>query len=248
MIEFLTVQFEQGKQYSTLNSYRSSISATHIPLDGVQVGRHPLVSHLMKGVFHLRPPQPRYTGRWDVTKVLQCLKTRGDTRSLSIKDLTHKLVMLMALANADRASDLCALDIQFYSLTSEGAVFKLASLTKTARPDKSITSCYNPLPDLTLCPVYTLQQYLTRTASWRDNSEKNNLFLSPHHPISTATIARWLKQVLKEAGVSSDFSAHSTRATAVSVAFDKGVLIGDIMKTADWSSESTFRKYYYKPL
>ena len=46
------------------------------------------------------------------------------------------------------------------------------------------------------------------------------------------------------AGVSTDFTAHSTRATAVSVAFDKGVSIKDILNTADWSSDSVFKKYY----
>ena len=83
-----------------------------MPVDGVQLGKHPLISRLMKGVFHLRPPQPRYAGRWDVSKVLQFLEEKGNTESLSMKDLTYKLVMLVALANADRASDLCALDIR----------------------------------------------------------------------------------------------------------------------------------------
>jgi len=36
------------------------------------------------------------------------------------------------------------------SMTSEGASFRLASLTKTARPDKPITSCYSSLPDTSL--------------------------------------------------------------------------------------------------
>jgi len=224
VIEFLTAQFHQGKQYSTLNSYRSCISGTHMPVDGFQVGKHPLISRTMKGAFHLRPPQPRYNGRWDVSKVLQHLKSKGDIAALSLKDLTFRLVMLLALANADRASDLWALDVKFLSMTSEGAIFRLASLTKTARPDKPITSCYSPLPDASLCPVRTLQQYLTRTVNWRESAGKSNLFLSlnkPHHPVTSATIARWLKQVLREAGVAENFSAHSTRATAVSVAFDK---------------------------
>ena len=58
-------------------------------------------------------------------------------------------------------------------------------------------------------------------------------------------IARWLKS---EVGVAENFSAHSTLARAVSVAFDKSVPILDIMNTADWSSDSVFKKYYYKPM
>ena len=30
------------------------------------VGQHPLVNRLLKGVFHLRPPQPQHTQTWDV--------------------------------------------------------------------------------------------------------------------------------------------------------------------------------------
>ena len=51
VLEFLTDQFHQGEKYSTLNIYRSAISTTHTPVDGFQVGKHPLVSRLMKGAF-----------------------------------------------------------------------------------------------------------------------------------------------------------------------------------------------------
>ena len=66
------------------------------------------------------------------------------------KDLTLKLAILMALANADRASDLCALDVNHLSLTSEGATFQVVIPTKSARPDRQIISFYAPLEDKVL--------------------------------------------------------------------------------------------------
>ena len=192
VLEFLTDQFHQGKKYSTLNTYRSTISTTHVPLDGFQIGKHPLVSRLMKGVYHLRPPHPRHTGRWDVKQVLDFLKQKGETADLSIKDLTLKLAMLMALSNADRASDLCALDVRYFSLTPDGAEFQLVALTKSARPDRHLTSFYASFQDKTVCPVITLQLYLTRTADWRAEQNRNQLFLSineAHHPVTPATVA-----------------------------------------------------------
>ena len=251
VLEFLTDQFHQGKKYSTLNIYRSAISTTHTPVDGFQVGKHPLVSRLMKGAFNLRPPKPRHAGRWDVKQVLDFLKQKGPTADLSVKDLTLKLSMLLALSNADRASDLCALDVRYLSLTPKGAEFQLVTLTKSARPDRHFISFYPSFQDETVCPVTTLQLYLTRTADWRADQNRNQLFLSinrPHHPVTPATVARWLKETLRMAGVSTDFTAHSTRATAVSVAFDKGVSIKDILNTADLTSDSVFKKYYYKSL
>ena len=43
ILDFLACQFAEGKQYRTINSYRSAISMTHNPIDGVVVGKHPLV-------------------------------------------------------------------------------------------------------------------------------------------------------------------------------------------------------------
>lgn len=42
----------------------------------------------------------------------------------------------------------------------------------------------------------------------------------------------------------SQFKAHSTRAASTSAS---GVPMKDILKTANWSRESTFQKFYLKP-
>ena len=66
VVEFLTSQFQEGKQYLTMNSYRSALSAlsaTLPPMEGHPVGQHPLVCRLLQGMFNKRPPAPRY-GVW----------------------------------------------------------------------------------------------------------------------------------------------------------------------------------------
>ena len=45
----------------------------------------------------------------------------------------------------------------------------------------------------------------------------------------------------------SQFKAHSTRAASTSAAAASGVPMKDILKTANWSRESTFQKFYLKP-
>ena len=77
---------------------------THLPVDGICVGSHPFISRLMKGIFNLRPPFPRYVQTWDVSVVLHYLKFLLPAPLLSIKNLTLKLVMLMALVSLSRAN------------------------------------------------------------------------------------------------------------------------------------------------
>lgn len=79
----------------------------------------------------------------------------------------------------------------------------------------------------------------------------SQLFISlikPYNPVSSATIARWLKSIRAKAGVdTSIFKAHSIRAASTSAAAGAGVTTNDILNAADWSSESVFHKFYYKP-
>ena len=51
----------------------------------------------MKGVFYLRPPQPRYTKSWDVSKVLSYVKSLGPNDSLSLKQMTLKIAAFLTI-------------------------------------------------------------------------------------------------------------------------------------------------------
>lgn len=71
----------------------------------------------------------------------------------------------------------------------------------------------------------------------------------PRKPVCSSTLARWLSSLLDKAGIdTSIFKAHSTRSAATSAASNAGVTTADILRAADWSSESVFTKFYYKPL
>ena len=50
------------------------------------------------------------------------------------------------------------------------------------------------------------------------------------------------------AGVDTEvFSAHSTRSASTLWAAAKGVPINDILRAANWSSQTTFEQYYFRP-
>ena len=83
VLEFLHILYELGLSHSAIGTHRSAISAI-VEIPGVpQLGEHWLVSHFMKGIFHLRPPQPRYTKLWDANQLLSYLKSLGPNDSLS---------------------------------------------------------------------------------------------------------------------------------------------------------------------
>ena len=75
VLALLTRQFQEGKQYQSLNCYRSALSSTHLPVEGFPVENHPLVRRLLEGVFNLRPPQPHYRVMWNVSQLLLHIKS-----------------------------------------------------------------------------------------------------------------------------------------------------------------------------
>ena len=117
VVEFLSTQFKQGYQYSTINTYRSALLATIPHVEGHPVGQHPLVCKLLQGIFNKRPPMPRYHHTWDVGVVVHYLKGLEPSEEQPLPILTKKLVTLLALANASCASDLHALDLQYHQFS-----------------------------------------------------------------------------------------------------------------------------------
>ncbi len=70
---FFRVVFSEGVTPATTKGYVASISAEHVPMGGVSVGRHPLVSCFMQGSRWLRPFRPARVPFWDLSIVLEGL-------------------------------------------------------------------------------------------------------------------------------------------------------------------------------
>ena len=71
---------------------------------------------------------------------------------------------------------------------------------------------------------------------------ESQLFLSyqePHGSVSSDTIARWIKCILKGAGINTSlFTAHSIRSASSSKAFDQGANLEDKSLTGNLGPQS----------
>ena len=93
------------------------------------------------------------------------------------------------------------------------------------------------------------QFYIRRTAQIR-GKETQLLITSikPYHRASRDTVARWVRDGLKAAGIDTEYyKAHSARGAAVSKAI-KSVSLNVVLDAAGWSSAQTFARHYQKPI
>lgn len=253
MIMFLTELFEQGLSYSAINTARSAIiSLVSICTDSNALTSSILLQKFMKGVFTSRPTFPKYNVTWDVGVLLRYLERLSPPKALNLFSLSAKLMTLMLLLSGQRGQSIHLLKVSDVECNEKELLIRFNHSLKHSRPgthlDEIVLPCYTHVG---LCVVSTFQEYIKRTKAIRA-TDIENLFLTvnkPHRPISRDTASRWVKRTMKLAGINlSMFAPHSVRAASTSAAFAANVPIQTILKTAGWTQDSTFRKYYNKPV
>jgi len=246
-LDFLRCLLKRHCSYSALNTARSALSCI---LDSPAFGEEPLVTRFMKSAYIINPSLPRYNLTWDVSIVLKYLDKWSPGRFLSRKQLTFKLVTLIALVTGQRVQTLEALDINNCVFDNTCVTFIITKLLKhntvTNKGNQIIIPYFRD--NKRICPVVCLQQYLKRTKKERKNSQLFIGLQAPYNAVSKNTISRWIKLTLYEAGINTEtYKSHSTRAASTSAAV-KTVDISLVMKAASWSRASTFARFYNKQI
>lgn len=253
-INFLAELVDSGIGYSAVNTARSALSTILVVNDTFTFGTHPLVKRFLKGVFEQKPSLPRYEVIWDVNQALDRLRSYPSIGCISLKELTLKVVMLLALLTGQRTQTIHCLDVNHMDISDKTCIFYLIRLQKQSKPGK------HPKPielkafdqEHSLCIIRHLRAYIDKTSAHRADSNSSQLLLSyqkPFKPVSKDTISRWVKIVLKDAGIDiTKFTAHSTRAASTSAATRAGAPMESILKSAGWSNCGTFAKFYHKQI
>jgi hypothetical protein len=258
---FLGSLFRKDLSYSTICGYRSAISMFHNPIDGAKVGENKLLIKLLRGVFNRRPPKKAEIPIWDLAVVLKGLTQAPFEPMVSAKPkhLAWKTAFLLAICTASRSSDLQrwghkAPHVRF--LPQQGSVILTPRLLKKqCRPGHLLKEAILPKfqENRKLDPVRALKVYLDKVASTRGSIQ--NLFITAGTKKKAAaaqTIANWLSNTISltyemaSKGVPDKTNAHTLRGMAASMAKLKRVPIQAILDAADWSSESTFGRFYLK--
>ena len=253
VITVLSQLFDQGLSYSSINSAKSAVtSLISTCTDSSTLASSVLLQKFMKGVFNTRPALPKNTVTWDVDVLLKYLNTLSPPKALNLMSLSCKLATLLVLLSGQRGQSVHMLDLDDVECTPDKLILRFKSLLKQSRPGSHLEEIILPAyPQIGLCVVSTFAEYVKRTKGHRAQTD-NKLFLTvikPFKPISRDTLSRWVKLMLRRAGVDMGmFTPHSVRAASSSAAYTCKLPLQTILKTAGWSRESTFRRFYQKPI
>ena len=153
----------------------------------------------------------------------------------------------MSLVSAQRGQTIDILNIKDMINTESQITF-----VKTKAGVKSVHIQFTSYPaDSTLCVVTTLKEFdLAHTEDLKGHCKQLIIsYLKPFHAVSRSTISRWIKEVMKAAGINlAKFNPHSTRPASTSKASLSSVTLDQIISAAGWISATTFARFYNKPI
>lgn len=155
------------------------------------------------------------------------------------------------MISAQRAQVLHLLNIKDLIICEKFSIFLINGLVEqSSQRKKNAPVVLKSYEDPALCVVNNFKEYLRRTMSKR-NGEKQ-LFISfykAHKAVSKDTISRWIRCVLREAGVNTEaYKPHSTRSASTAAAKRNCVPVEQIIHIAGWANSRMFARYYDKQI
>ena len=98
---------------------------------------------------------------------------------------------------------------------------------------KDFFASFPPDKRLLFCTYLKVYIEKTKASHPTTSGSKNPLFpsyIKPHGPVTSTTLARWVKSTLAQAGIDTrKFKAHSSRSASSSAAYETRVALPNIM-------------------
>jgi integrase len=200
----------------------------------------PLIDLFSKGAQNLAPMPQQKMYIWNPITVLNWLETQP--LPSSFLQCAREAVILLLLATGWRVDDLWKLALTV-CFSPDSATFFFARRRKCKIKGKFTSSqeVKRFAANTRICPIRAIHLFLEKAVSRRKNHDF--LFVSSFGDrVSKDTLRHWVEFVLSAAGIQA--SAGSCRSASTSAACERQRSIDDIMKSAGWSSENTFRRFY----
>ena len=249
IVEFLVHLHSKGFNHDQICAARSAIGVIS---DVENIGKHPDIKRLMKGLFETNPKFPRYTCVWDVRILFNFFRKMPHQRDLPAKILCKKLaVLLSVLAGGQRSQTIHKINVLDIKINVEKCVIPIYDAIKQTRRGKHMKPMeFKVYPrEEKLCVISNLTEYLLKTRPMRRDSALFISYQKPYHAVTKDTVTRWVNDMMRKAGIDmSNYVTHSCRAAASSFAKTRCVPIRKIMNSCGWSSEQTFANHYQKEI
>jgi integrase len=237
ILTFIQDYVDDRKSASTIRQVYAAL-LFHFRLHGCDaILRNPIILMFVKGAQNLAPPPRHKPVVWDPEIPLSFIRARP--RPSEFLSAASEALLLLLLATGIRVD--CASKMSARIVTRPlfcQIPYLLKRKTGWSEPQR--VRCLSS--DERVCPVRAIVHYLDIAKHKRKSDEKFLFISSTGTRAHKDSLRRWIVGLLQASGINA--TAGSCRSASASAAFSRNDPIDDILKSAGWAHESTFRKYY----
>ena len=165
--------YEKGLGYSTINTARSMLSSILLVKEGIEFGKHPIVTRMLKGIFRIRASLPQYICIYDAEIVIEFLKSLLCWEETTLKWFISTLVTLLALLSSHICQTFNSLSIEHMDINIQQVTFYIPKVIKNT------TKMFHPRPiileafpdDETICPISNIVEYIKASEKFRKSKK-----------------------------------------------------------------------------
>lgn len=225
----------QHQKWATISRKMAAIRKWHRLRKQPDPGHDESVRIVMEGIKRSIGTEAQQAPAFDIDEYKQCIRSIPVTPT----GLRDRAMLLVCFAGAFRRSELVALDIEGVQFTRQGAILSYRG-SKTNQHGRTEQKALFFSPDPETCPVRALQDYMallecTSGPLFVRINKSNNITADR---LSDKQVARVTKQYLGE-----DYSAHSHRASFVTIAKLNGADDSQIMQQTKHRTRAMIDRY-----
>ena len=128
--------------------------------------------------------------------VIKHLESWPKVEKMTLKQLTLRLIMLLALVPGQRGQTLHTLKVNDLKFKGSKCVIGISAVLKQTKAGSHAKPLeFEVFSNKKLCVVTHLQQYLQVTARTREGKQLFISVVKPHKEVSKDIVSRWIKSV-----------------------------------------------------
>lgn len=233
---FVTHLAETGKKVATIQRHCAAISKAHAlrGLDSPTDDKKFKV--LMEGISRVKGVRQKQAPAFTLASFKRTVKSMDAKTTTGLRD---KVILLLGFTGAFRRSELAAMNIEDLAFSEEGLIINLQK-SKTNQLGAAEEKAIFYSPELALCPIRTLQAWLKLL----DKTEGPVLVsLRKGSRLTTRRLTDKHLNLIVQRYLGPSFSAHSLRASFVTVAKLAGADDSEVMNQTKHKTSEMIRRY-----
>jgi site-specific recombinase XerD len=240
VLSFLQEYVDKKRAQSTIRAAHAALLHFFCIFQREEIINNPLVTFHVRGAQNLAPVKDKVPFIWDPEIPLAYIA--GRPFPTLFRPAGKEALLLLLLATGIRVSDANRLSRK---MTKSGEVWIIPFLEarKTGPSPPQLVKAFS---NARLCPARALQRYLALANRIRKSDDRYLFISSRGTRADVDTLRNWVIELLDAAGIKAP--AGSCRSASTSAAVARNMDVDQVLKSAGWARESTFRRYYQRAI